>query len=253
MKIENWSRADEEYPNDKIIMAWEHDKIAQRVFIEKRDPVRGSSYYTIQQQNFPNGFDERGYIEEANNPDWDTRDEALDAARQQLKANPEGLTVTNLASSANTVTVDDLPRKNQPEKTLTENYASPDQAEKMLKKKFSDFEDDHEPFFFEEKVYGKDGYEAIISVDWSSNWEDDFREVANVVAFKDKQPSTDMEKVKESDAVMTAENIIKRAAEGLSFYDTTGVKPRIHAEYEDRGDSITGFIDIQWRKMRDME
>lgn len=246
-KIPNWSRADEEYSNSKIIMAWEHDHICQRVFIEKRTPVRGQDFWYIGQQNFPKGFDGHGYIEDSENSEWDTREEAVENAREQLRANPEGMTVTNLS----TMTLEDLPRK-EPAKTTTEKYTSPDQAEKMLKKKFSDFEDDHESFFFEEVVYGKDGYKAIISVDWSTEWEDDFAEVANVIAFKEDQPSTDMWDVKESDAVMTAENIIKRAAEGLSFYDRTGVKPRINAEYEDRGDSITGFIDIQWRKMSEM-
>lgn len=119
----------------------------------------------------------------------------------------------------------------------------------MLKKKFSDFEDDHEGFYFEEVIHGRDGYVAIINVDWATKWEDDFRNVANVIAYKEDQPSSDMEKIKESDAVMTAENIIMRAATGLRFYNTTGVKPRINAEYEDRRNSVTGFIDIQWRKM----
>lgn len=246
-KIPNWSRADGKYSNSDIIMAWEHDHITQRVFIEKRENRRGQTFYSIQQQNFPNGFDGHGYIEESENSDWDTREEAVDNARTQLQANPEGMTVTNLS----TRTLEDLPRK-EPAKTTTEKYASPDQTEKMLKKKFSDFEDDHETFFFEEEIHGSDGYEAVISVDWATEWEDDFVGVANVLVFKEDQPSTDLEEVKESDAVLTAENIIKRAATGLSFYDTTGVKPRINAEYEDRGDRIIGYIDIQWRKMREV-
>jgi hypothetical protein len=246
-KIPNWSRADEEYSgNDKIIAAWEHDQITQRVFVEKRESMRGQTFYTVQQQSFPNGFDGHGYIENAEvNPDRDTLEAAKHKARQVLKDNPEGLLMTELDMDA-----EDLPRK-EPAKTTTEEYASPDQAEKMLKKKFSDFEEDGETFFFEEVVHGKDGYKAVINVDWATEWEDDFAGVANVIAFKEDQPSTDLEKVKESDAVMTAENIIKRAARGF-FFDTTGVKTRIPAEYEDRGDSIIGFIDIQWRKMKEM-
>jgi hypothetical protein len=135
--------------------------------------------------------------------------------------------------------------------TQVEEFESVDAAEKELKQRFKDFEENGETFFFEATVNGTDGHTAIISVDWATDWEDDFRNVANVIAYKEDQPSTEMEEVKESDAVMTAENVIKRAAEGLSYYNKSGVKPRINAEYEDRGDSITGFIDIQWRKMRE--
>lgn len=136
--------------------------------------------------------------------------------------------------------------------TQVEEYESVDAAEKELKQRFKDFEESGETFFFETTIHGTDGYTAFISVDWATDWEDDFRNVANVVAYKDDQPSTELEEVEESDAVMTAENVIKRAAEGLSYYNKSGVKPRINAEYEDRGDSITGFIDIQWRKMSEM-
>lgn len=252
-KIPNWSRADEVFEDDpNVLMAWEHDKITQRVSVVRKENTRyNNTYYELMQHNYPNGFDDRGYSEQANNPTWDGQNEALEAARAQLKANPDGLTVTNLASSANTITVEDLPRK-KPPTTEVEKYASPDQAEKMLKKKFSDFDEDGETFFFEETVHGTDGFTAVISVDWATEFSEDFAGVANVIAFKEDQPSTDMEEVKESDAVMTAENIIKRAATGLSFYDTIGVKPKINAEYEDRGNSITGFIDIHWRKMKEI-
>lgn len=109
-KIPNWSRADEEYSgNDKIIAAWEHDEITQRVIVEKRSSVRGQDFYSIQQQNFPDGFDEHGYFEEVDNPTHDTREEAMESARAQLKRFTNGFTITGLMETD----VEDLPRKNQ--------------------------------------------------------------------------------------------------------------------------------------------
>lgn len=109
-KIPNWSRADEEYSNPKVIMGWEHDQRTQRVFIEKRKSRRqNSTFYTIQEQNFPDGFDGHGYIEEAENATQDTRDDAIEVAREQLKRNPDGITISKLD-----IGVEDLPMR-QPE------------------------------------------------------------------------------------------------------------------------------------------
>lgn len=141
------------------------------------------------------------------------------------------------------------------DKTVVEEYNTFSEAEQELKEEFREFENTGEPFFWEAEVYGPDGSHAVINVDFSTAFEDDFRGVANVIAFKDQQaediPGT-KEFLMESDAVMAAENMIKRAAGELSYYRSKSVKPRINAEYEDRGDSITGFIDIQWRQMSEM-
>lgn len=133
--------------------------------------------------------------------------------------------------------------------TQVEKFESVKAAEKELKKRFEEFEENGETFYFEAKIHGTDGFTAIANVDWASEWEADFANVANVLMFKEDQPSTDVEEAKESDAAMTAENIIKRAAEGLSYYQDKHPKPRITSEYEDRGDSIDGFIQIQYRPM----
>jgi hypothetical protein len=140
-------------------------------------------------------------------------------------------------------------------KTEVEGYSSFSEAEQDLEKEFELFEETGNPFFWEAEVVGDDGSKAVINVDFSTDWDDDFRGVANVIAFKDEQASsidTSVEGIKESDAVLSAENLVKRAAGELSFYKNKAVKPRIHAEYEDRGNNVTGFIDIQWRPMSEV-
>lgn len=215
-KIQNWTDVGDN--------EWENDETHDSAHIME-DTTRGQFGEETHYYPALNGEPIRG--------DWafTSRREARDRLRDWMKQNPY--------AGQKTVWVDE--------------FDSISDAEAELRRRFERFEESDESFHFECVVHDDEGFEAVVSVDWSvESFDEDFAYTANVLAWKEEQPVDDKEKVKESEAVITAENIIKRGAEGLSYYSEKHPKPRIHAEYEDRGDSYTGFLDIQWRSMREV-